>query len=73
MARQLGHSHLLTFCVFWTDEYGHCLTGPSSVWRVRRTDLSGAITAACNALKANQHGAEHARGFYVRSAEVAAS
>lgn len=61
---------MLTFEIFWMD----CAGFPNETPRpriigrdtVRRKDLTAAITAAANMLKAGKGNSDYARGFAVR-------
>ncbi len=55
----------LAFTISW---YGHDQTKVIGTTTIQRRDLSEAIAAACNMLKACRGDARSAHGFYVASA-----
>jgi hypothetical protein len=60
----------LTFVIYWLDNAGFPdeLPRPRIIGRdeVKRHDLSGAISAACNMLKAGKGNSDFAKGFTVK-------
>ncbi len=67
----MTNEHLRTFEILWyaggPDHAPNRVIGRDYV---RRHDLTSAIVAACNMLKAGKGKSDYASGFYVRKHEV---